>query len=127
MSSAGFISTCILAMYVAIVWDKNANDHVIYMMIIYRVSGGSYCPFAVKKSRRWCSLLMESVECDVHPTIRSSDDTCLFMQSVVCFIQFRLQYSHGWICSIQSHPPEVIRAVSCTWRTSVTSFIYIFV
>ena len=36
-------------------------------------------------------------------------------------------FSRGWICSIQSHPPEVIRAVSCTWRTSVTSFIYIFV
>ena len=25
-------------LYVAIVWDKNANDHVIYMIIIYRVS-----------------------------------------------------------------------------------------
>ena len=43
-------------MYIAIIWNKNANDRVIYIIIIQDI--GSDCPFVVKKSRRWCSLLI---------------------------------------------------------------------
>ena len=60
---------CILATYVAIAWDKNANDHVIYMIIIYRVSVVTVHLLYRNQGAGWCSLLMESLECDVHPTI----------------------------------------------------------
>ena len=53
MSSAGFISTCILAIYVAIVWDKNANNNLQDI--------GSYCPFAVKKSRSRVVQLVDGI------------------------------------------------------------------
>ena len=55
--------------------------------------------------------LVDGMECGVHP-----DDICPVMQIIVCSIQLRLQYSHSWICSIQSLHAE-----------DVTSFMYICV
>ena len=42
-------------------------------------------------------LLVDGMGCGIH-----SDDTCPVMRTIMCSIQLRLQYSHSWICSIQS-------------------------
>ena len=63
--------------------------------------------------------LVDRIECvagQVHP-----DDTCPVMQTIACSIQLRLQYSHRWICSIQSLHVEDI--TSSMYICVVASYI----
>ena len=60
--------------------------------------------------------LVDGVECGVHP-----DDAFPVMRTIVCSIQLRLQYSHRWICSIQSHHKLYVEDVTLSMYICVVA------
>ena len=63
--------------------------------------------------------LFNGMEWKIHPNVSSDDLPCrsTVIGSMVYFIQFRLQYSHLWICSILWHHTQL-------HVEDITSFMY---